>query len=139
MGTRRKSRIKEPGQKKSGNRIPEPIRQETTHHDYVTVSFTHLCERNLQLEELGKRDLKQLSNFLRRVSSMTWQQVRNSDGIKMKKIPRYSISYPVPQTVSEDEDIFEMRVSQEHRLWGFPNNGTFYIIWFDPTHAVCPA
>lgn len=132
-------RIKVPEPRKQKNRIPEPSVLETTINKLPNISFLHLCENNGQLHDLSKQDLKQLSKFLRRISSMTWSQIRSSDGIKMKKIPRYSMSFALPQTVSEDEEIFEMRVSQEHRLWGFPNNGTFYVIWFDPSHAVCPA
>jgi hypothetical protein len=136
MGKTKRIKVKEPSKEKK--RIPEPRVSETTYNNLPNISFLHLCENNGQLHDLSKQDLKQLSKFLRRISSMTWSQIRSSDGIKMKKIPRYSISFSLPQTVSEDEEIFELRVSQEHRLWGFPNNGTFYVIWFDPTHVVCP-
>jgi hypothetical protein len=135
---RKSKKIKGPEIKSNKNRIPEPSLNETTYNKFPNISFSHLCESKGQLQDLSKQDLKQLSNFLRRISSMTWAQIRSSDGVKMKKIPRHSLSYALPQTVSEDEDIFEMRVSQEHRIWGFPNNGTFYVVWFDPTHAVCP-
>ncbi|MCK6203917.1 hypothetical protein KZX50_00450 [Bacillus infantis] len=137
---KRDKRIQDPAKKRKGsNRIPEPEPPTTTYNTLPTISFFHLCDRNGQLQDLGRQDLKQLSSFLRRFSCMTWSQVRRSDGIKMKKIPRYSLAYPLPATVSEDEEIFELRVSQEHRLWGFQNNGTFHVIWFDPTHSVCPA
>lgn len=136
----KKRRIKEPVKKRKGHqRIPEPQLVESTFNSFPNISFFHLCERNGQLHDLRRQDLKQLANFLRRLSAMTWSQIRTSDGIKMKKIPRYSLTYPVPPSVSEEEEIFELRVSQEHRLWGFQHNGTFYVIWFDPTHAVCPA
>ncbi|MFZ7936202.1 MAG6450 family protein [Bacillus thuringiensis] len=59
--------------------------------------------------------------------------------MKTKKIPVSSLRYPLPGSVSEEEEVLEMRVSQEHRIWGFQNQSTFYVIWFDPTHAVCPA
>lgn len=135
-----RKKIKEPGKKRKGNhRIPEPEPVISTFNNLPTISFFHLCDRNGQLSDLGKQDLKQLASFLRRMSSMSWSQIRTSDGIKMKKIPSYSLAYTLPSSVSEDEEIFEMRVSQEHRLWGFQNNGTFYVIWFDPTHSVCPA
>ncbi|MBY0597675.1 MAG6450 family protein [Bacillus bingmayongensis] len=120
-------------------RIPQPDLKQSTVHEYPTISFQHLCERNGQLDELNKKDLKQLSNFLRRVSGMTWSQIRLSDGIKTKKIPVSSLRYALPNSVSEEEEILEMRVSQEHRIWGFQNQSTFYVIWFDPKHAVCPA
>jgi hypothetical protein len=122
----------------SNSRIPEPNITSSTYNQFPTISFIHLCNRKGQLQDLKKQDLKHLSNFLRRISCMTWSQIRISDGIKMKKIPRTSLRYSLPDSISEDEEIFEMRVSQEHRVWGFPNGGTFYVIWFDPAHSVCP-
>ncbi|KAB2335102.1 MAG6450 family protein [Bacillus mesophilum] len=137
----KRKRIKEPTTKsrKGSTRIPEPEVLVSTINENPTISFLHLCEKNCQLQDLGKQDLKQLSKFLKRISCMTWSQIRNSDGIKMKKIPTYSLAYSLPASVSEEEEIFEMRVSDGHRLWGFQNRATFYVIWFDPTHSVCPA
>ncbi|MDM8365077.1 MAG6450 family protein [Bacillus thuringiensis] len=118
-------------------RIPQPRRQESNIHEYPTISFRHLCDKNGQLHDLEKKGLKQLSNFLRRVSGMTWSQIRCSDGINMKKIPITSLRHVLPSSVSEEEEIFEMRVSQRHRIWGFQNQSTFYVLWFDPKHAIC--
>ena len=61
---------------------------------------------------------------------MTWSQIRCSDGINMKKIPITSLRHVLPSSVSEEEEIFEMRVSQRHRIWGFQNQSTFYVLWF---------
>ncbi|EOP46686.1 MAG6450 family protein [Bacillus cereus] len=136
MAKKRKGIVKP--QIEETKRIPRPVVNQSTIHEYPTISFQHLCDKNGQLHELTKRDLKHLSNFLRRVSVMTWSQIRLSDGIKTKKIPITSLRYTLPNSVSEEEEILEMRVSQEHRLWGFQNQSTFYVIWFDPNHSVCP-
>ncbi|MGM1048414.1 MAG: MAG6450 family protein [Bacillota bacterium] len=101
-------------------------------------SFEHLCDKNFYLFHLGRLELKELHNFLKKCSRMTWKQIRMSDGMGYKTIPRSSLSCRVPDSVPDDAGIDEMRVTQEHRIFGFKVNGIFNVIWFDPTHDVCP-
>lgn len=35
--------------------------------------------------------------------------------------------------------LFSLRLTGTMRLFGYIENGIFYIIWYDPNHEVCPA
>ncbi|WP_160045677.1 MAG6450 family protein [Paenibacillus sp. USDA918EY] len=120
--------------------IPSAVTElkRSTEDQTPLFSFEHLCENNFYLHNLGKQELKELHNFLKKSSKMTWKQIRMSDGIKYKTIPRSSLTARVPSSVPDDASIDEMRVTQEHRIFGFKVNGIFNVIWFDPTHDVCP-
>lgn len=37
------------------------------------------------------------------------------------------------------ESLFSLRLNGTLRLFGYIENGIFYIIWYDPDHEVCPA
>ena len=40
----------------------------------------------------------------------------------------------------EESELFSLRLQGDVRLWGIiePENGCFYVIWFDPEHKVYP-
>lgn len=126
--------------KRKQGSIPESATElkRSTDDQAPLFSFEHLCDKNFYLYHLGKQELKELHSFLKKTSGMTWKQIRMSNGIRYKTIPRSSLSYRVPDSVPEDASIDEMRVSKEHRIFGFRVHGTFNVIWFDPTHDVCP-
>lgn len=128
------------GNKNKAGGIPtEATRiKRSTDNDTPLFSFGHLCDNNFMMHILGKTELKELHRFLKKISKMTWNQVRASESIGYKPIPRTSLSCAVPDSVSRDARIDEMRVTQEHRIFGFKAEGIFNIIWFDPTHDICP-
>jgi len=121
-------------------RIPESatVLKESILHLRPYFSFEHLCESYFQLDELTKENLKELKRFLKRISSMSWNQIYNSKGIDITKIPRERLSKPIPASVPDDSDIIEMSVSDSHRIWGFQHEQVIYVIWFDPNHQVLP-
>lgn len=125
---------------KSSGQIPEAATDVKRSSEDRTpfFSFEHLCERNYQLMDLGKRELKELHNFLKMISKMTWKQIRISDGLEYKTIPRDSLSCSVPKSVPDDARIDEIRVTQAHRIFGFRVESVFNVVWFDPTHGVVP-
>lgn len=122
----------------SVGKIPASATQvkQSTDNNAPFFSFEHLCENNFMIINLGKIELKELHAFLKRSSGMPWNQVRQV--FKYKIIPRKGLSCRVPDSVPDDASISEMRVTNEHRIFGFRTGSVFNIIWFDPTHDVCP-
>jgi hypothetical protein len=39
----------------------------------------------------------------------------------------------------DDHELWELRLSSKARLWGVRARNVFYIVWWDPSHTVCPA
>lgn len=37
------------------------------------------------------------------------------------------------------DSLFSLRLSGKIRLFGYIENGVFYIIWYDPEHEICPS
>ena len=37
------------------------------------------------------------------------------------------------------DSLFSLRLTGKLRLFGYIENGVFYIIWYDPEHEICPA
>lgn len=72
-----------------------------------------------------------------------WQEIVQSDGChwiechklckeaqtRIQSNPRYR----------EFDSVFSLRLSGRHRLFGYIENGIFYIIWNDPDHEICPS
>lgn len=37
------------------------------------------------------------------------------------------------------DSLFSLRLTGEMRLFGYIENGIYYIIWYDPKHEICPS
>ena len=72
-----------------------------------------------------------------------WSEITCSDGShwiecykfckeaqeRLKAVPRYS----------EYDTLFSLRLTGTHRLFGYIDNGIFFIIWNDTNHEICPS
>ncbi|MGO0789679.1 hypothetical protein EJD96_18185 [Herbaspirillum seropedicae] len=99
-----------------------------------------------------KDELKQLSAFLRRLGSHTWQQVYETAGKSGKHglaYTKYELSHikgsakeqleKVKKLISEDIDFFELRVDQNKlRVHGFQSQAAFFLVLLDREHSVFP-
>jgi len=63
----------------------------------------------------------------------------NNHDIPVSELTRDAIRRA--ETISlEESELFSLRLQGDVRLWGIiePENGCFYVIWFDPEHKVYP-
>lgn len=96
----------------------------------------------------AKGELEAFSNFVRKVSQMTWEQIRRSGGSAGHKtglgFAFHKDNAVLPskaktlQTVSEDTNYFELRISQKARVHGFRANSTFFLVLLDKDHELFP-
>jgi hypothetical protein len=70
---------------------------------------------------------------LRRLSAMTWSQIRNSPrhGLGSEKIGRASIKAPIPRGITDDVDFIAIRFNGLAPMVGFRSNQIFHIVWLD--------
>lgn len=70
---------------------------------------------------------------LRRLSMMTWMQIRNAPrhGLGSEKIGRASIRAPIPRGITDDVDFLSIRFNGMAPMVGFRSNQVFHVVWLD--------
>ena len=89
------------------------------------LGFQYPLERKYTLEELEKRNNKELQNFLDKVSRMSVQQVDE----------RYSRK-PDKTDVFDGLQVYHYEVSSSFRIHVVNKDGIYFIIRLDPNHRV---
>jgi hypothetical protein len=118
-----------------------------SHHTaYVALKY---YDPNAQcLSCWTKSELEALSGFIQKVSQMTWSQIHKSGGRRGRKV---GLGYTLHKdnsmlpakaktlnTVSEDTNYFELRVTKRARVHGFRANSTFFLVLLDKDHELFP-
>ena len=95
---------------------------------------------------LRSKEKKKLDDY----TKWKWSEVTNHNKSrgKGKRHHYVSISSIIKKTRSElekmnlidDDMIFSLAIYTKSRLFGFVNrlDKTFYIVWYDPKHEICP-
>lgn len=80
----------------------------------------------------NKDDKAAFAERIRKLSTMTWNQIIQADrhGFGREKIDRESLPTP-PKNVSEDVSFIALRFSGLKPMVGYQQDSTFHIIWFD--------
>jgi len=97
----------------------------------------------------GKPTVDSLFKNIRGVEEATWGDIiqaggGRSHGTNSHYIPIEALSKDAKQRAWQidmcENELFSLRVQGSVRLWGIvePENGCFYVIWFDPNHQVYP-
>jgi hypothetical protein len=147
MGKNKK--IPKPSIPKSSGRIPDLATTQTTKsgstdNEQPSFSFIHADNNKYQLSEWDSQDIDDLVNALKKIGSLTWFQIK-SQGSKQRgesvgcgfKI--VTDNYPkLPESISEDVTISEMRVCKKKRILGFrmPSSPIYCLVWFDRNHKI---
>lgn len=103
-----------------------------------TFSFKSCSNNNFKLSEWQPREIDQLIEVFKRLESCTWKEIRRNKGFGYTVVDPESFSCELPEFISPDITIIELRVSKRARLFGFRSNNVFNIIWFDRNHEVIP-
>lgn len=94
-------------------------------------------------------DAQELVSFLCEMNRLTWNEIRAQMAGGHKKHhdhPIDRLNARVRTALSRrpdleeilDSDLFRFRLSGRKRLWGFVQEQTFYVLWWDPLHRVYP-
>jgi len=104
--------------------------------------FTAVDDNRWLLSDWNSAEINDLISALKKFEKYTWAQIK-SQGSKTRgesvgcgfKIIQSSPK--LPENVSEDVTLSEMRVDLKKRIFGFRVDSTYFIIWFDRKHDVC--
>ncbi|MEM7583554.1 MAG: hypothetical protein AAF560_09265 [Acidobacteriota bacterium] len=86
----------------------------------------------------------EVSAKLKNFEMMTWSEILVAGKKRNHSIPLEDLSKPARDRLVEikldDRDaLISLRLSGLERIWGFLEDGTFYLVWWDPEHRVCPS
>lgn len=118
--------------------IPRSVASTTfgpTDHFIPVFAFDFVDDNKFCLWDADKDYHKSLISTLKQMRKLSWSEIKSHHGLQMKRI---ITRQKLPPTVSQEITLLEIRVSQEGRVHGFRVNELFQILWFDPTHDVCP-
>lgn len=114
----------------------------------VTLSFEHVQPGAKHCLSLCLKDeLKDISDCLRQLTTLTWQMIleQGGKGPGHKKGLAYT-NYPDrvlrtvtrPTRLSPEVGIGAVRASRGSRVFGAYKDHVFYVLWFDRTHEIVP-
>ena len=94
--------------------------------------------------EIGQETLDRIRNRLVGFESMTWQEILVSGRKQNHSIRVYRLCTEAQKRLGElnlddQERIYSLRVTGTERIFGFLNAGVMDVLWWDPSHSVCPA
>lgn len=134
------ARFVSPHAKNRGERI-QPRDSGTGSTDGMTPVF---CLRYLAppfcVTSCERHEQAAFALTLKRLSGMTWSQIRNSPrhGLGSEKIGRSSIRAPIPAGITDDVDFIAIRFNGLAPLVGFRSNQVLHVVWLDRAFTLYP-
>ena len=117
---------------KTNNNFDYNLKKENTEDEKCILSFSQ-CDDKYPLWDLNKRELKAFIAFAKRIESLSWREIKTSDGLNYESLPQLT----KPQNLDKDITLYSMRITQKFRIIGHRQKQFFYIIWFDKNHKTC--
>ncbi|HYH81004.1 MAG TPA: hypothetical protein VEX86_14480 [Longimicrobium sp.] len=132
------ARFVSPHGKNRGGRI-QPRESGTGSTDGLTPVF---CLRYLAppfcVTNCERQEQAAFAVTLKRLSTMTWTQIRNSPrhGLGSEKIGRAAIRAPIPGGITDDVDFIAIRFNSLAPMVGFRSNQVFHVVWLDRAYTL---
>lgn len=126
-----------PNPRREAGRIPESVTviKDKLKSGYPVLSFKHVSDNHCLLSDWISTEIKELISTFKMLEEVPWNKL-HSTGLRLKAID--SFSKPLPPYISPDETIYEIRVCQKKRVFGYRTDDIFRVIWFDRNHEICP-
>jgi hypothetical protein len=114
----------------------------------VALSYRFIkAGKSFCLSHCKKDDIRAVADCLRQLTTMTWEQVRQSGGRGENKVGLGYTPYKDselnhvqrPPEFSKDISIAAVRATQKMRVFGGYKGHVFYLLWFDPDHKIIRA
>lgn len=93
--------------------------------------------------ELGSGKFAEIRQRLSELERLTWNEILVINSYWNHAVQRYRLS-PEAQArlrelrLDDQEELISIRLSNFERVWGIRIEGAMTLLWWDPTHAVCP-
>lgn len=117
-----------------------PTKPSSAQPPRIVVSFRHYPRSNAMcLSDCQNAEIREYMNALRILCDMDWITACRHGGLRPKPIADTSLHKVVrPQTLDQNIPIFEFRATQTARCFGGKQDFTFFVLWFDRNHDICP-
>jgi len=122
---------------KAGRHIKPSFERETTDRNYAVFSFAHF-DATAECPSSWKKDIRWLFATFRKVSQMTWEQIRKTGGgdktglaYTPYKVPPFSVNW-----LTGDDTVTSMRITQKARIFGVRRREVYFVIRLDRKHVV---
>jgi len=106
----------------------------TTHQNQKPHFSLEFVVNSHCITRCEKADRASFANKLRKISELTWQQLRDAPahGLGYEPIPREGIRQKIPSNVTDDvASFFSFRFAGKKAMVGYRTERTFHILWFD--------
>jgi hypothetical protein len=131
----------------SGTILPEKsdVKIQKLIHTPVSVLFRYVqAGDDYCLSHCEQDDVKATAECLRKLTTMTWQEVLSSGGRSGGKVGLGHTDYEDsvlrgvkrPDQLSEDITLSGIRATQKMRIFGAYHKHVYYVLWFDPNHEI---
>lgn len=104
--------------------------------DYPVFSFRHADNNRYLLSEWQEDELKSLIETFKKMESLKWSEINKHKGLNCKPVDPDVLPAELPEMVSPDVTILQIRVSKKARIFGYRIKNVFHLIWFDRNHDV---
>ncbi len=134
--TKKTSKNPKIGQAKISPAAVELRNGNSTDHLNALFSFCDSCPNHFQLSEWQSTELKSLVDTFKNMGKRPWSELKADRGLQIKMVDPKYFSKKLPDFISQDVTIHELRVSKRARIFGHRTGNVFNIIWFDRNHDV---
>jgi hypothetical protein len=135
---------------RSGKNLPDkPPKPQAVNplHTPITLSYKFVdVGGDFCLSQSEQDEVRGVSDCLRKMTTLTWQQVLQQGG---KGPNKTGLAYTTYKDIdlrgvtrhaqlSPDIPIAGVRASEKSRVFGAYINHVWYVLWFDPKHSIVP-
>lgn len=74
--------------------------------------------------------------------SMTWQQLKQDGGshnVARQDLCREAQRDLEERALDDTDHVFSLRLRGKERVWGLLAGSVLRVLWWDPTHEICPS
>lgn len=91
---------------------------------------------------ISRADMLDVMARLQSFESMTWNEILVAAKKQNHTLSSDQICKEARTCLEGDwqgaDEVVSLRVSGKKRVWGIREGGILYLLWWDPTHSVCP-
>lgn len=95
-------------------------------NEYPVFSFMHVSDQHCLLSDWSGDELIQLIQTFKIMEQLKWPNLKSHRGLNFKPIDKYS--KPLPQDVSPDVTVCEIKVCEVKRVFGYRVGNVFRIL-----------
>lgn len=103
-------------------------------------SMMDLCEP-FAVSDITIEEWKKVLEKMREWENMTWGEIlgRRDHAIEINKLSSEAKKRLIELNLDDFDEVLSLHIDGKKRLFGLRYNNTFYVLWWDREHKVCPS